>query len=430
MTYLTDVWGLSITKAADIVNIWNGIENLMQLVFAFLAEELMGKYLLLLLSSIAYSIFGIPALCTLLATLLFISGSRSYNTSREEKDKPLTDVIRVFVASASKIFQRLPDDHNQLYGTDDESAQNLPYTGLRFLDKAAIISTTKTKEEQEKNKWTLCSVKEVEAAKKLVRMAPICATFIICGVVISVGNTYYVVQANHLNRKLGRVTFPLSLFLAWMELSKMVNSKMYSLMQIGILKLYEMLPTKEIRKFVIFFLIAMTFWIHIYIGLSSITAAKVETRRLQTIRKHSLLDKPEERIPMSIFWLLPQFSLLGAGEAVYKCCIAQFIIYHLPLCMNEYWVFFHKGVMGLGTIGSVLSIYLAGKVSEIGGKPNWFQYTLNKSRLDHYYWTLAVLCAVNFALYGLAICFYELKALLNLDEPDKEVLIGEMLAEL
>ncbi|KAM7461231.1 hypothetical protein LguiA_029352 [Lonicera macranthoides] len=219
MSYLTDVWGLSITKAAGIVNIWNGIENLMQLVFAFLADELMGKYLLLLLSSIAYSIykpecigytqevlfytslaliavgisgqavsldsffrentsedngdkeksctrffvavfgmvapviagiilpyisswkiqFGIPALCTLLATLLFISGSRSYKTSRVLKGSPLTYVFRVFVASASKIFQRLPDDDNQLYGKDDESARNLPYPGLRFQNTSYSI---------------------------------------------------------------------------------------------------------------------------------------------------------------------------------------------------------------------------------------------------------------------------------------------------
>ncbi|KAM7461230.1 hypothetical protein LguiA_029351 [Lonicera macranthoides] len=290
MTYLTDVWGLSITKAASIVNIWNGIENLMQLVFAVLADEFMGKYLLLLLSSIAYSIFGIPALCTLLATLLFISGSRSYKTPAVN-GSPLTNVFRVFVASASKIFQQLPDDDNQLYGKDDESARNLPYPGLRFLDKAAIISTTKFKEEPEKNKWMFCDVKEVEAAKKLVRMAPICATFVICGVVISVGNTYYVAQAKQLNRKLGR-----------------------------------------------------------------------------------------------------------------------------------------KGVMGLGAIGSVLSVYLVGKVSEMGGKPNWFQYTLNKSRLDHYYRTLAVLCVVNFSLYGLARYFYDLKVLLS-DEPEKEVSMMQMYAE-
>ena len=84
--------------------------------------------------------------------------------------------------------------------------------------------------------------------------------------------------------------------------------------------------------------------------------------------------------------------------------------------------------MGLGAIGSVLSVYLVGKVSEMGGKPNWFQYTLNKSRLDHYYWTLTVLCAVNFVLYGLAIHFYDLKVLL-LDEPEEEVSKVEMLAE-
>lgn len=56
VTYLTDVWELSITKSAGIINLWTGTENLMQIVFAFLSDEFMGKYFMLLLSSIAYSI--------------------------------------------------------------------------------------------------------------------------------------------------------------------------------------------------------------------------------------------------------------------------------------------------------------------------------------------------------------------------------------
>lgn len=300
--------------------------------------------------------------------------------------------------------------------------------GCRFLDKAAIISTTKSKEEQENNKWTLCGVAEVEAAKKLIRIAPICATFVISGVVISVGNTYFVEQANHLNRKVGRLTVPLTLFLAFYESAKKSAAKYYFAMPKGELEKYRKSEQKERKRlFGIFAPIAITFGINIYIELSCITAAKVETRRLHAVRKHGLIDKPEERIPMSIFWLLPQFLLLASADGLYKSSLTHFFAYHAPSCMNEYRVFLYKAVMGLGTIGSVLSVYLVGKVSEMGGEPNWFQYTLNQSRLDRYYWTLAVLCAVNFVIYSLAICFYDFKVLLT-DEPEEEVLTEEMLA--
>lgn len=113
-------------------------------------------------------------------------------------------------------------------------------------------------------------------AKKLVHIAPICATFIIYGVVIYVENTYYVAQANHLNQKLGHVMFPLFLFIAWMELSKMVTSKMYFFGQIRLLAFYEKSERKKKSfKFCIYVPFAITFGIHIYIGLSCITAAKL-----------------------------------------------------------------------------------------------------------------------------------------------------------
>ncbi|KAF8397326.1 hypothetical protein HHK36_016239 [Tetracentron sinense] len=64
------------------------------------------------------------------------------------------------------------------------------------------------------------------------------------------------------------------------------------------------------------------------------------------------------------------------------------------------------GVLGAGIMGSALSVYITGKVSERGGRRNWFQDTLNKSRLDNYYWTLAVLSSINLVLYALvAICY-------------------------
>ncbi|GLT70621.1 hypothetical protein SLA2020_426890 [Shorea laevis] len=58
-------------------------------------------------------------------------------------------------------------------------------------------------------------------------------------------------------------------------------------------------------------IIAMLFSI-----LCCITAAKVETKRLDVIKIYGLLDKPDEEIPMSMFWLLPQFFLLGALDGI------------------------------------------------------------------------------------------------------------------
>ena len=58
--------------------------------------------------------FGIPAICTVVATFLFTTGSCSYKPSGPQPDgSPLTTVCRVFVASASKMFRHLPPNDNQ-----------------------------------------------------------------------------------------------------------------------------------------------------------------------------------------------------------------------------------------------------------------------------------------------------------------------------
>nr|POE88606.1 protein nrt1/ ptr family 5.5 [Quercus suber] len=109
---------------------------------------------------------------------------------------------------------------------------------------------------------------------------------------------------------------------------------------------------------------------------------------------------------MSMFWLLPQFLLLGAVDGISNFSIDQFFTNQAPASMSRYLKIFSHGVIGAGTVGSVLSVYVVGKVSERGGRPSWFQGTLNKSRLDNYYWTLTVLSSTNLILYILVASWY------------------------
>lgn len=56
MTYLTNVWNLSTTHAAGIINIWDGITAVLAIVFAYIVDSFLGDYYMLLLSSISYTI--------------------------------------------------------------------------------------------------------------------------------------------------------------------------------------------------------------------------------------------------------------------------------------------------------------------------------------------------------------------------------------
>ncbi|XP_073158648.1 protein NRT1/ PTR FAMILY 5.5-like [Henckelia pumila] len=148
--------------------------------------------------------FGIPAICAVVAMLLFLSGGRDYKRKSPE-GSPLTAVCRVLVASAHKRSQPLPLDKRSLYYGDesvDEEVKNsreLTQTHcLGFLEKAAILVEGSSQEDQAKDKWRLCKVSEVEEAKTVIRMVPLWLTFIVVGFVSSHANTYFVEQATHM----------------------------------------------------------------------------------------------------------------------------------------------------------------------------------------------------------------------------------------
>ncbi|CAK9184361.1 unnamed protein product [Ilex paraguariensis] len=97
-----------------------------------------------------------------------------------------------------------PQDPRGLYekydlGNDQEL---LPHTNcLRFLDKAAILTQSQTIEEQENQKWRLCRITEVEETKIFFTMIPMLMAFIICGIVSSMGTSFFLEQAMRITHR-------------------------------------------------------------------------------------------------------------------------------------------------------------------------------------------------------------------------------------
>ncbi|KAL2510022.1 Protein NRT1/PTR FAMILY 5.5 [Forsythia ovata] len=472
-TYLTNVWNLSLTNAAGIVNIWEGSSEILPIALAYLSDTLLSTYPVHLMRTIVYTIglgllamstpsvfskftgtcsddqpecigltqlimfftslalmavgipdtkflktelqlkkikiqpkvpdsdkqsiivlivgaiggtlfsavvnpwslrFGIPAIFCIAATSFLVASFIAHSGSRPKEGNPegnlLTNMARVLVASAFKISQKLPDDPAQLYENIDQSnVQSLSHTrGLRWLDKAAIILPNESQE----NKWKLCTVTQVEETKLVIRTIPLFISFTFCGLVKSIGNTYFLEQANNMNPKLGNFKLPI-LFLPML----------YELMKLCWESARKIHPS-------LFSVISSIY----YSVVCCTIAASVERRRLHEIRRHDLLDKPEERIPMSVLWLVPQFFFLGMLDSYFEKRVENLFPDEIPLSRRKYLIHFAHGASGVGTVGGVLSVYVVGKISEIGGK-NWFQYTLNRSRLDKYYWTLSALGALN-----------------------------------
>ncbi|XP_057537957.1 protein NRT1/ PTR FAMILY 5.5-like isoform X2 [Amaranthus tricolor] len=365
--------------------------------------------------------FGVSALFALGSLVVFLSGIFSYNYVSPQGSE-LTIVFRVFVAAFRKMFCRCPQDVNQLYESNDVGgAENhaflLHTKSLRCLDKAAIILPQPTLEEQQQQRWKLCRVTEVEATKISIRMIPLWITIILCGLVSAIGDTYFLQQATSLNRKLGRIKLPLIFLLWFYDQSKSLFTKIF-VMAASITTLFG--RQTSTRRYVSSIGIAISIMFSV---LCCIAAAKVETRRLETARNHGLIDKPDnEKVGMSMFWLLPQFALLGGLDGIREFSVGYLVNDQAPNSMIKYFNYVSMGSFGVGIMGSAVSVYVVGRISKKISGINWFQSTLNKSRLDNYYWVLAALSAVNLVGFVLLAWFYRYREPTDeeLEEPEFE----------
>lgn len=238
---------------------------------------------------------------------------------------------------------------------------------------------------------------EVEETKAFIRTIPILMTFVLWGVISSLGATYFLEQAKTMNHKSGRGKIPLVLFLWLYAQFRWV----FNLFFVGIFSIIQCfgVGTRYLPRVGI--AVAMFFAV-----LCCIAAAKVESRRLDIVGRHGLYNKPDERVPMNIFSVLPQFMLLAGCDGIHHVAVGCFVVDQAPGTMLKYYTYFTFGFFGLGFLVSPVLVQIVGGISEKTGGANWFQSTLNQSRLDNYYWVLAVLAAINLIVYVVMVRFY------------------------
>ncbi|XP_010505421.1 PREDICTED: protein NRT1/ PTR FAMILY 5.5-like [Camelina sativa] len=351
-----------------------------------------GNFVFLLLAASAmpqispwFVRFAIPAGCEVLAMLIFMSGARSYKREIPSRS-PLTTVLRVFVASASKMSCAYPNNSTHLYEKTECDLDIKPHTSsLRCLDRAAMILQTEPLEQQRKNRWKLCRVTEVEQTKSVIRAVPLFVTSLISGIVFSLGNTFFLEQANNMDSTFGSWNLPLPLLLLFSEAARLGSRELC----VKAAKRSHGIDPESAKQ------TKTPYGIPVSIILSTFCcsiAAHVESRRLKVVSIQGLVS---ETIPMSVFWLLPQYILLGSITGIYENSFALYLEETVPDELSQYMVLLNVGVCGVGIMSNIALVSVVGRVS--GGK--WFQETINKSRLDYYYWVLTVLCMFNLLLY-------------------------------
>ncbi|XP_031121612.1 protein NRT1/ PTR FAMILY 8.3-like [Ipomoea triloba] len=350
--------------------------------------------------------FGIPALFMGLAIASFFAGTPLYRFQKPG-GSPLTRMCQVLVASIHKWNVTAPVDSSLLYETPDnvsaiEGSRKLMHTDeLRCLDKAAVISDAELKTGDYSNAWRLCTVTQVEELKILIRMFPIWATGIVFSAVYAQMSTMFVEQGTMMDTSIGSFNIPAASLSSFDVISVIVWVPIYDAILVPIAR---KLTGKE-RGFSELQRMGIGLFLSI---LCMSAAALVEIKRLQIARDLDLVDKAVA-VPISIFWQIPQYFLLGAAEIFTFIGQLEFFYDQSPDAMRSLCSALSLLTTALGNYLSSLILTLVTYFTTQGGNPGWIPDNLNCGHLDYFFWLLAFLSFLNMVIYIFCAKIYKSK---------------------
>lgn len=271
---------------------------------------------------------------------------------------------------------------------------------ISFLDKAAV-ETPSDCVKGSVNAWRLCTVTQVEEFKSIIRLLPIWAIGIVFSAVYSQMGTLFVLQGNtmdlHIDNSFEIPSASLSLF--------------DTISVIFWVPIYDRLIAPLARKFT-GHKNGFTQLQRIAIGLlisifAMLTAGTLELVRLREVKKHNYYEL--KHIPMSIFWQVPQYFIIGCAEVFTFIGQLEFFYEQAPDAMRSLCSALSLTTAALGNYLSTLLVNIVTDFSTMHGKPGWIPDNLNYGHLHYFFWLLALLSVLNLGVYLMVARWYTYK---------------------
>ncbi|XP_006340981.1 protein NRT1/ PTR FAMILY 5.6-like [Solanum tuberosum] len=367
--------------------------------FGLCAGVLLGVTLIVYVQDhVSWAVADVILTLVMAASLIIFCAGRRFYRYRKVTESPLTTMIQVLVAAIKKRNLAYPSSPADLHETQksDTNRRRLCHTkGLKFLDKAAIFDEAI---DEKQNPWKLATVTKVEELKLLINMIPIWLTTLPFGICIAQSSTFFIKQGATLNRKISHDF-------------QIPPASMYALGAIGMIAtviIYDKILVPLLRRATgneRGISILQRIGIGMILSVASmIVAALVERKRLNIVQE----NLPKGSMSMSVFWLAPQFLIVGIGDGFALVGLQEYFYDQVPDTIRSLGIAFYLSVLGAANFLSSLLITIVDHVTEKGGK-SWFGKDLNSSRLDYFYYLLATITAVNLFIYVVVARSYSYK---------------------
>lgn len=338
--------------------------------------------------------FAIPAISMVLSILIFSSGSSIYSYKQQDDDddlrdkKPFTNMFKSIKESALKCFHceiTLPNDKSE---NVELELQERPLCrenceSIKVINKDSKIS--------------MCLLPNV---KVMIKLLPIWTMLLMFAVIFQQPATFFTKQGMTMKRNIGsNFKIPPATLQSAITLSIILLMPLYDRVFIP----FAQLITRQEKGINVMQRMGIGMVLSI---IAMIIAALVEMKRLaigRQMRSEGLLS---EIVPISIFWLLPQYILLGISDIFTVVGMQEFFYGEVPKNMRTMGIALYTSVFGVGSFVSALMITLVEVYTSSKGTPSWFSDDMVEARLDNYYWLLAWLSSISLLLYTLLCKYY------------------------
>ena len=282
--------------------------------------------------------FGLPCIFMAIAMVVFLLGSKTYRYCIPASIKGDTE-----------------ENDALLYSTDSTLSTNEPLSGI-------------------------------------IRLFPIWVSCLMYAVVFAQSSTFFTKQGSTMDRRIGsNFLIPPAALQSFISISVVVFIPIYDQVVVPLARSFTGKPS------------GITMLQRIGIGIilsivSVIVAALVETKRLQTAKEFDLVDLPGAIVPMSLWWLVPQYVLYGASDVFAMVGLQEFFYDQVPDGMRSLGLALYLSIFGIGSFISSFLVSVIDRVSRNAGE-SWFSNNLNRGHLDYFYWLIASLSSVAMVFF-------------------------------
>lgn len=300
--------------------------------------------------------FGVPCMVTLFALVVFLLGTRTYRFDDDSGD----DGTFSRVGKVVRAWRKRSRERGALV-EHGECAEN------------AVLS---------------------EEVRGLARLFPIWATCLLYGVVFAQPPTLFTKQAASLDRRVGSSSFqvPPAALQSFMGVSIVTCVVLYDRVLVPV--------ARRVSGVASGITMLQRIGVGIALALASlVVAALVEMKRLSTARDAGVVDRPGAVVPMSLWWIVPQYVLLGAADVFAMVGMQEFFYDQVPGALKSLGLALYLSVLGVGSFISSFLISVIDGVTTRAGGTSWFADDLNLGHLDYFYLLIAALTALELLAY-------------------------------